>query len=340
MGLLSSCKKDRNTLRPEIRNFALRAAALALCVFAAACSRNNPQSTAPAQPAAEQAAVVVYAAYDDKTYLPSLFNEFTQKTGTVVIVRNGEVPGIIQDVIQKRSTPPADVLITPSVAGVWHVAEESELRPNYSAVVEGVPNWLKDPEKYWVALGYQTAVIVFDPDQVDTDKLGAYEDLSDESLRRKLCLSSSGLAINRSVIAMLIEKLGKRDAEIVVRGWVANMARPAFDSETQLLRAIENGDCGVGIVASSSVAGTRLGVHTPSATYFDIEAIGIARHARNPDGAAALIDWLLSPPVQTRHAAQTGRLPVVGADQALDEIVLIAAGLEEAKKLAERARYR
>jgi len=311
-----------------------------MCVFAAACSRDNPQLTAPAQPAAEQAAVVVYAAYDDKTYLPALFSEFTQETGTVVIVRNGEVPGIVDDVIQKRGTPPADLLITPSVAGAWRVAEESELRPNYSTVVERVPDWLKDPDKYWVALGYKTAVIVFDPVQVDVEELGAYEDLSDESLRRKLCLSSSRLAINRSVISMLIEKLGRRDAELAVRGWVANLARPAFDSDTRLLRAIDNGECAVGIVASSSVAGTRLGVHTPTATYFDIEAIGITRHARNPEGAAALVDWLLSPEIQARHAAQTGRIPVVGADTALDPVVVIATGLPEATRLAERARYR
>lgn len=332
-------------MRLEIRRNWRLATAVALCTVTAACSRDAPQPAAPGTSAAEQAAVVVYAAYGDKSYLPSLFNEFTQKTGTVIIVRNGEIPGIVDDVIQKDSTPPADILITPSVAGVWRVAEQSELRPNYSAVVEGVPGWLKDPDKYWVALGYQTAVIVFDPDQVDLAALGAYEDLSyedlsDESLRGKLCLTSSRLAVNRNVISMLIDKLGKRDAELAVRGWVANLARPAFDSETQLLRAIDKGECGAGIVASGSVAATRLGVHTPSATSFDIEAIGITRHARNPEGAGALVDWLLSPVIQARHAEETGRLPAVGADTALEPVVVIASGLEEATKLAERARYR
>lgn len=330
-------------MQPEIRAPARQAqlvTALVLCVVTAACSRDDPPSSPPEATAVEQAPVVVYSAYGDKTYLPSLFNEFTQKTGTVVIVRNGEVPGILDDVIQKRSTPPADLLITPSVAGVWRVAEESELRPNYSTVVEGVPAWLKDPDKYWVALSYQTAVIVFDPDQVDATALGTYEDLADESLRRKLCLSSSRLAINRSVIAMLLEKLGKRDAELAVRGWVANLARPAFDSETRLLQAIDSGECAVGVVSSSSIAGTRLGVHTPDSTYFDIEAIGVTRHARNPEDAAVLVDWLLSPAVQERHAAHTGRLPVIGADMRLDPVVVIATRLAEATKLAERARYR
>jgi hypothetical protein len=71
--------------------------------------------------------VVVYAAYQDKTYLPDLFREFTRATGNLVIVRNGTVPGIVDDVLQDRVVPPADVLLTPSVSGVWRAAEEREV---------------------------------------------------------------------------------------------------------------------------------------------------------------------------------------------------------------------
>lgn len=322
----------------------MRISTLLLCVAVIGCSSEAPQTDArpddaPAVDPVEQNAVVVYAAYDDKTYLPALFTQFTQETGTIVIVRNGEVPGIVDDVILKRTDPPADVLITPSVAGAWRVAEESELRPNYSAAIESVPAALKDPDKYWSALSYRTAVIAYDPDQVGAAQLGAYEDLSAESMRRKLCLASSQLPINRAVIAMLINKLGKREAELAVRGWVANLAQPAFATEEQLLRAITAGECAVGIVSSDALAGSRLAVHTPAEIYFDIEAAGVTRHARNPDAAVAMIEWLLGTEVQARHAAQTGRLPATDA-AGLVPIVAVAAGLEEAVKLAERARYR
>jgi iron(III) transport system substrate-binding protein len=312
---------------------------LAFVATVSACSREGAPQSAQVAEAPTSEAVVVYAAYDDKTYLPALFNEFTQKTGTVVIVRNGEVPGIVDDVILKRTTPPADVLITPSVAGAWRVAEESELRPNYSTAVASLPEWFRDPDKYWAALGYRAAVIVFDPRQIDAAELGSYEDLADTALRRKLCLTSSQRAINRAVIAMLVEKLGKREAELAVRGWVANLAREVFDTDAALLQAINSGECAVGIASSGAIAGTRLGVHRPAVTYFDIEAIGITRHARNPEAAAALIDWLLSPDIQARHAAQTGGLPVTESGAPMHSIVLVAAGLEEAAKLAERARY-
>jgi len=316
------------------------ATVLALCIVAWSCTREVPQEQAgQAEPQAENG-VVVYAAYADKTYLPALLNRFTQATGTVVIVRNGEVPGIIDDIILKRTTPPADVLITPSVAGVWRAAEESELRPNYSAVVAAVPTWLRDPDKYWSGLSYRTAVIAYDPEQLDAAALASYEELAADSLRRKLCLSQSNLAINRVVIANLIQKLGKREAELAVRGWVANLAQPPLESEAQLLRAIASGACVLGIVSSSAAAGSRLGIHSPPETYFDIEAIGVARHARNPEGAFALVDWLLEPDIQSQHAVQTGAMPATSDAAGLHSIAATAAALDEAAKLAERARFR
>jgi len=313
--------------------------AFASLALVAACSPEAPvEEVAPSEP------VVVYTAYDDKTYLPTLFNEFTQDTGIIVIVRNGSVPGIVDDVIGDRVSPRADMLITPSVAGVWRVAQEGELRPNYSALVAAnVPSWLRDPDKYWLALSYSKAVLVYDADVFTAGELSSYEDLAAEKFRRKVCLTSSELAINRSVIAMLMSKLGSRNAELAVRSWVANLAQPVFASEAALLQALASGDCAVGIVSSSAAAtisAAGLQVHTPVETYVDIEAVGVTRHARNPDAALALVDWMLRKDVQMRHAAQTSSFSVLTEAEGDHNIVTVASGQVAAAKLAERARYR
>ncbi|MGI9221800.1 MAG: extracellular solute-binding protein [Woeseiaceae bacterium] len=328
-----------DALYQSIRGLLSALVALAL----AACGQGPAETESPPATADDTASesVVVYAAYEDKTYLPALFNEFTHETGIVVVVRNGEVPGIVDDVIDSRVEPVADVLITPSAFGMWRVSEEGELRPNYSELVaSNVPEWLRDPDKYWLALGYRQAEIVYDAAQVDPTGITAYEDLSAESFRRKLCLSTSALAVNRSVIAMLSLKLGRRDAELAVRGWVANLALPPFETEAALVQAIARGECAVGIASSGTTAGTRLGVLVPEAAYVDIEAVGVTRHANNPDGAFELVDWLVGAQVQQRHAAQTALLPVSTDATASHYVLQVAAGTEEATKLAERARYR
>ncbi len=310
--------------------------------FLVACTPDVPD--APDEETVSAEPLVVYTAYQDKTYLPTLFNEFTQDTGTIVIVRNGTAQGIVDDVIGDRVTPRADMLITPSVAGVWQVAEEDELRPNYSAVAAAnVPAWLKDPDKFWLALSYQKAVLIYDAEEFDASDLAGYAELAEEKFRRKVCLTSSGLPLNRTVIAMLMDTLGARAAELAVRSWVANLAQPVFASEEQLLQALETGMCAVGIVSSraaASLADTHIQVHTPAETIVDIEAVGVTRHAHNPDAALALIDWLLQKEVQVRHAAQTGAFPVLPEAQGSHSIATAAAELVEAAKLAERARYR
>ena len=315
----------------------MRGLLLVLALLAACTQEAPPAAKPPALP------VVLYSAYADQDYLPALFNEFTRQTGNLVIVRNGTAPGIIDDVLQDRVVPPADVLLTPSVEGVWRAAEEGQLRPNYSPLVAGVKSWLRDPDNYWVALSYRDATIVYDAEQFSAADLAAYEHLADAKFRRKLCLSTSALAINRSVLAMLLQKLGKRETELAVRSWVANLALPPFDTEQSLLRALQSGDCAVAILSSDvarPAADSGLRVHTPADAYSSIEGLGITRHARNPAGAEALVDWLLDDEVQRRHAAHMSSFAAVGDVPERHPMGEVASGDEEARLLAERARYR
>jgi iron(III) transport system substrate-binding protein len=316
--------------------------ALRWCIVALTLTACTPEPAVDETPPTEP--VVVYAAYTDKTYLPTLFTRFTAETGQIVLVRNGQVPGIVDDVIANRVSPSADLLLTPSVYGVWRAAEEGQLRPHYSEIVDNnAPTWLRDPDNYWVALSYSNAVMVYNSDEFSAADLPTYEGLAEARFRRKLCLSTSSLAINRSVVGMLIRKLGARQAELAVRGWIANLAMPVFESEEHLLRAMGSGECAIGLLASNVVAlgaNSTLKVHIPVDPYSTGEAIGITRHAHNPDGAAKLIDWMLQQDVQSQHAAHSGALSVANAGRKNTPVIYMATMYMDAQQLAERARYR
>jgi iron(III) transport system substrate-binding protein len=319
---------------------ALGALGIALLV---ACT---PEQSAEEQPALES--VVVYAAYSDREYLPALFEGYTKETGVAVIVRYGDTPGIVDDVIDSRVSPGADLLLVPSVAEIWRAAEEGALRPIFSEFVQdSVPAWLRDPDEYWVALSYRSAELVYDPDSISPDLLSSYEELAEAQFRGRICLSSAALPINRAVIAMLIDEIGVRNAELAVRGWVANLAVPAFDSEAELLRAFQSDDCSIGIVSSQAAAlanqnieDSRIEIFTPAVNYSEIEGIGIARHAGNPNGALALLEWLLSKKIQTQHASHTNVYTAISAAKRAKNVSLAARQSEEARKLTERAKYR
>ena len=301
--------------------------------------------------------VVVYASYADQDFLPGLFERFTDETGMPVTIRYADEQENVARVVANRGAPPADVLLVPTISAIWLAAEEGALIPQRSAVIDAaVPDWLRDPDYLWTATGFRLGVIVYDPQAIDPDAGIDYASLAEPEYQGRLCLSSAQLSVNRALIAMLIDSLGRRPAELLVRGWIRNLGHPVFDSEAQLLEAILDGRCGAGIVSSSAVAETdpeRLGIRVPATAALDAEAAGIARHARHPDAALTLIEWLVGKTAQPLLAAGNRHYPAnpaadspSGADRAgrnkaaTTNSGRIGRNNEEALKLAERAAYR
>jgi len=294
---------------------------LVILLLLAACSPEPPPP--PSDP------VVVYAAFEDESGLDEIFSEYKEETGVLVIVRRGPAGKIVDDVIENDISPPADVLITRSVVDVWRAAEESALRPiSAESMSRQVPQWAMDPDMLWYALAADHAVIAY---RGNTPVATDLPDLADEQFHGQLCLSTSAQPLNRAAIANLIDQLGVRSAEIVVRGWIKNLALPPFATDEVLLGAIADGRCAIGIAAHSAAVHSDASFLQPATLYADIEAIGVARHARNPEGAVALVEWLVAEfaDVQVSGDHNLGRR----------NVSVLAVHDEEAKKLAERARY-
>ncbi len=304
-----------------------------LALFAVCCSGCG-QSPESESTKVRKEPVVVYAAFEDDAALVDAAERYTEKTGVLVIVRRGAATGIVDDMIRNKISPPADVLVTRSVVDAWRAADESALRPLFSEPArEQVPAWARDPDDLWFGTQAQSAVIVHNLAGLHADEVPDVGALAEAQFSGTLCLSSSAISINRTVIATMVSELGVRPAELVVRGWIKNLAAPPFDDEAQLIRAIESGACGIGIVSNTAldIATTDLEAIVPATWYADVEAVGIARHARNPDGATKLVEWLLA----DSKFAEIVDDPSVNREN----VSVVAWHYEDAVKLVERARY-
>jgi iron(III) transport system substrate-binding protein len=288
--------------------------------------------------------VVVYAAYTDEDYLPALFAGFTRETGIPVTLRYGHERQNVMDVIGNRGSPPADLLLASTVQGIWLAADEGALRPLQSLIIkENVPGILRDPDDYWVATGIEPAVIAGRPDRIED--VADYADLGDPGFTGQLCLSTSTAPVNRGVIAQLIAEHGSRPAELIVRGWIRNLAMPPFGNDVQLLEAIAAGSCTFGLVSGAAAGELGVDVSIPVPVSVGIEAAGIARHARSPDAARRLVEWLTGTEAQLSHARGRGYLAVNPRAEAreLPEMrhpAIAGAYDQDATKLAERAAWR
>ncbi len=240
------------------------------------------------------------------------------------------------------------------------------LRPARSETIsQRIPAELRDPEHLWVSLSARARTIVYNAQLLHEDELRqitGYASLADTSWRGRLCLSSSAAAGNRSLIARLINDLGIREAEKVVRGWRANLAGAVHADDPKLLQALAAGECAVGIADSSRIAAfldaerhTDIAPHWFAAagvTHIDASGGGVTRHAGNPDGAVKLLEWLNSREANARFAAALREFPTnpqssthaalsgwPGLDAVPVNIANLGYLLEDATELAERARY-
>jgi iron(III) transport system substrate-binding protein len=258
----------------------------------------------------------------------------------------------------------ADLFVANSVADIWAFAEDDELRPVYSAVVDAnIDTSLRDSESRWVGLATRARIVIYNDTLVTDDEVATlqnYASLRDERWRGRLCLSSSRSGGNRLLIAHLINTHGVREAETIARGWRANLATTIFADDDALLAAMAAGDCAIGIADSNRIyaipGSTDVSAHwfsAPDATVIDASVAAVSRHANDAAGAQQMLEWLTTPTPNALFAIRQLDLPA-NADAPSSSTVAdlpVTRGsapvplselgflLEEADLLRERARY-
>ncbi|MGI9235732.1 MAG: ABC transporter substrate-binding protein [Woeseiaceae bacterium] len=296
------------------------AGALLGVMIVAAC--NADRSGTGASP---MKSVVVYAEPEQEVRLLERFSEFTSETRIPVTLQIADSESNLRNVIDNHGTPTADVLITSSVTDIWRAADEGALRPISAKAFEEVPAVLKDPDGTWASIRVRYAVIAIAEGASPVDEYG---DLATAELRGMICLSSSTLPVNRSLISMLIEDIGLKPAERMVRAWVRNLAASPYTTEQQLVDALKSGPCQYGVISSRD-DDDSLSIVAPDPLYLDIDAIGVARHAKQAESAQALVEWMLESNPLPEPESSNGR-----------NVGLAGWHNEDVRLLAERAGYR
>ncbi len=345
----------------RIRILAIAAASI-VCV---ACSKEVAVQDSQKADPADAGQVVVYSTHGADIVKP-VFDAYTAETGVKVFLVSGDFQDLAEKIHRTGRGPVADLFIADNGADLWHAAEQNLFRPIRSAVIiERLPQRLRDPEHLWVAFATRARTVVFNTDLASDAELKSivdYASLTEEPWRDRLCLSSSKIAGNGSLIAMLISDKGVRAAELIVRGWRSNLAAPVFSDDGNLLQAVAAGRCVIGIADSSELARflrenadakvAPFWFSDPGVLHVNATGGGVTRHAQNPELAASLLEWLTSAAANALFAALTLEFPA-NPGSATDASIAAWAGFEanplhltdlgflqeDAVKLAQRARY-
>jgi iron(III) transport system substrate-binding protein len=280
--------------------------------------------------AANGAEVNVYTARHYDTDL-ALYERFQQETGIKVNLIEGDSDALIERILSEGKFGSADVLITVDAGRLWRAEQKGVFQNVTSPVLtKRIPEHLRHPDGQWFGLSKRARVIVYNPDALGGgEKPTSYDNLTDPSLRGRVCMRSSSNIYNLSLLSAKIESEGEAAAESWASAVVANFARPPQGNDTAQLKAVASGECGVSIantyylgrligsdIAADRAVVAKLKVVFPdqdlAGTHVNISGGGVTRYAKNRDQAVRFLEYLTGNFAQKLFAEGNNEYPIQG----------------------------
>lgn len=309
---------------------------LAAALAAALCG-------AAALPAAAQEKVLNL--YSSRHYQTdeSLYATFTKQTGIRINrIEAGEDP-LIARLKNEGANSPGDVLITVDAGRLWRAEQMGLLQPVKSKVLESrLPDHMRAQNDQWFGFSARARVIVYNKAAVNAADVQNYEDLANPKLKGKVCTRSGGHVYNLSLMSALIEHWGERKAEEWAKGVVANFARAPKGGDTDQIKAVASGECGVAISNSYYLVRlmrsekpedkkviqnvTLVWPNQKSfGTHMNVSGGGVLKNAPRRENAVRYLEYLASDAAQVYFANGNNEWPVAKGVK-LDNAALASLG--------------
>jgi len=263
----------------------------------------------------------------------ALYENFTRQTGIRINRIEAGDEALLERLRNEGPNSPADVVLLVDAARLWKAQIEGLFQPLKSPLLQArIPEHLraKDDGKgsEWFAFSTRARLIVYNKSSVDPASVRNYEDLASPALKGKVCTRSGMHPYMLSLIGAMSEHLGEARAEQWARGVVANFARSPRGGDTDQIKAVASGECGVALTNSYYLARLmrsnkpddraiveRVGMVAPNqstwGTHVNVSGAGIAKHARNREAAVKFLEYLASDQAQVYFADGNNEWPVV-----------------------------
>jgi iron(III) transport system substrate-binding protein len=259
----------------------------------------------------------------------ALYANFTKATGIKVNrIEAGDEP-LLERIRNEGANSPADVLLIVDAARLAMAEQTGLFAPVRSKMLEErIPAEFRHPDGMWFGFSARARVIVYDKRSVKPDDAQSYEDLAAPRNRGRVCTRPGSHPYMLSLVSAMIEHLGEQQAEAWARGVVANFARPPRGGDTDQIRGVASGECGIALTNSyylvrlmrskkpeDQAVAQAVGLVWPNqkgvGTHMNISGGGLVRSAPNRDNAIRFLEYLASDEAQAYFANGNNEWPVV-----------------------------
>ncbi len=279
--------------------------------------------------AATQAEEKVLNLYSARHYQTdeALYSNFTQQTGIKINRIEGKEDELLERLKNEGANSPADVFLTVDAARLAKAHELNLFAPVASKTLEKrIPAHLRTED--WFSFSTRARVIVYKKSRLTAEDVQNYADLANPKLKGKFCSRSGSHPYNLSLLASIIAHQGEAKAEEWARGMVANFARAPKGGDTDQIKAVATGECGVAISNSYYVARLlrstkpeeqklmeKVGIVWPDqagvGTHINVSGGGMLKHAPHKEAAVKFLEYLASDQAQRYFADGNNEWPAV-----------------------------
>lgn len=265
--------------------------------------------------------LMVYSS-KNASYLKPMLDQYSRETGTAVGYVIAPAPMLVSRLVLEGAETKADVLLASGVGNFVNTTAKRLLAPLVSRTLErNVPEHLRAKDDTWFAFSKRARTLIYHTDRVKESDLDGYAGLADAKWRGRVCLRTSQAEYTRTLISTLVAKWGEQRTTEVIKGWVANLALPPLADDDQIIAAIREGQCDVGMVNSYYYARLkREDPQTPlklfwadqdtDGVHMNITAVGVTAHAKNRAQALDFVEWLTTKEAQVQYAKISMEYPV------------------------------
>jgi len=262
-----------------------------------------------------------------------IYKQFAKETGIKIRLIEATGISLVERLKREGANSKADVILLVDAARISNAAKSGLLQKYKSAELDkNVPIEYRDPQSRWYALTRRVRVMVANPNKVDINSIKDYSDLSNPSLDGLVCVRKRSSPYNQSLVANQIVNKGEAKTKEWLKGMISNISQPFFPGDIGVIRAVAQGECGIGIVnhyyVSRMLAGVngrkdkrlaeKVKVLTPNPAHVNVSAGGIAKYAENKEEAIQLLEYLASPSGSKGLAGPTYEHPLVGFNSAME----------------------
>ncbi len=260
-----------------------------------------------------------------------LYGGFTKATGIKINRVDADDAGILQRLKAEGTASPADVILLVDAARLWRAEVDGLFAPVKSKLLdEAIPQQLRGKASAegtpWFGFSTRARVVVYDKSRVKREDVDTYEELGDAKNKGLVCTRSGSHPYNLSLFGAVTEHIGANAAEAWLKGMVGNMARSPKGGDTDQIKAVASGECGIALSNTYYIARLlrssapedkavmdKVGIVFPNqatwGTHMNIAGGAMAKNAKNPANAVKFLEYLASKEAQDYFANGNNEWP-------------------------------